>query len=54
MAPREYENDDIILRQGDVPIESPMAGIVVEPIDGMFILIEGAAQALKQKAQEKA
>ena len=47
MAPREYENDDIILRQGDVPIESPMAGIVVEPIDGMFILIEGAAQALK-------
>ena len=47
MAPREYENGDIIIQQDDVPVESPAIGVVMDPIDGMFVLLEGAAQALK-------
>ena len=47
MAPREYENGDVILQQNDIPMMSPMAGVVMEPIDGMFLVIEGAAQAVK-------
>ena len=47
MAPREYENGELIIQQGDMAVMSPMAGVVLEPIDGMFLLIEGAAQAVK-------
>ena len=29
-------------------MQSPMRGVVLEPIDGMFLLLEGAAQAVKK------
>lgn len=48
MAPRVYKSGEVILQQGDVPVQSPMRGVVLEPIDGMFLLLEGAAQAVKK------
>ena len=56
-APLSYKNGEAIVKQGDVPIEprspnrrSPSPKQLKElaaPLDGMFLLIEGGAQAVK-------